>query len=195
MTSLTRAASLVAIVLLLVHPSPRAAYACSCVSLMNDEPGVRSVLQDPVWDKGTDVLFVGTSTHKRDLGGDAADYDVRVERVFRGDLPERIVLQNRRGSAMCGFAMSVGLSEVVSARRISGDRYESGLCGVFRATADDGTPSPIVDLLERLAPGRPPRSADEGIDWIAASIAVAALSAGLAAIVLFVRRRGGAAPT
>jgi hypothetical protein len=113
----------------------RIAFACTC-----DSPNF------PDFIDRHEAVIVGTIEHRSvESGSDQAVHEVRVERVLKGDVNERIEVVSHRDGATCGMEAAVG-SRVGLGLTDRGDRWGSGLC----STADPD------EVLAAAGPGSGP---------------------------------------
>jgi len=152
-----------------------AAHACSCLP----KPALREAVG------GAQVAFSGTVV--RLLDGDR--YEVRVDGVLTGNVPETVILQGEPRSSTCRLELAKG--PVVYA---GSDGYGFGNCsGVWQGT--EATQALASSGLVRGAPtpGTAPPQPDDGRvpPWLVAAAVAAIL--GTAAAVTLRRRRNAAA--
>jgi hypothetical protein len=141
---ITRRVSLalaLALVAAVAHvPATPTASACSCDM---PDPTRASVSELLGW---ADAVVIGRVD--RASGRTAR---VLVESRYKGDVPHRIAVVQRRHSAMCGYDTPLaGSRHFLALTSLGAWSYEAGLCSSFRVASWDDESPPIPDTRRRF---------------------------------------------
>jgi hypothetical protein len=139
-----RAASLalaLALVVAVAHvPATPTASACSCDMADPTRASVSDLLGR------ADAVVIGRVDR---ASGSAAR--VLVESRYKGDVPHRIAVVQRRHSAMCGYDTPLaGTRHFLALTRIGAWSYEAGLCSSFRVASWDDESTAIPENRQRF---------------------------------------------
>jgi hypothetical protein len=130
-------------------PATPTASACSCDMAAPTRASVSDLLD---W---ADAVVIGRV--ERASGSTAR---VLVESRYKGDVPHRIAVVQRRHSAMCGYDTPLaGSRHFLALTRLGAWSYEAGLCSSFRVASwdDESTAMPenhrrFLAVLDEVAP-------------------------------------------
>ncbi len=166
-------------------PAP-VACACSCVGYTTTEAV-----------DAASVVFGGeviSTAEPSSLGsGDPVRYQIRVNRVYKGQLPEQVVVSSPAGEPSCGIRLAGKVTVFASGAM---DALETSLCAApmrldvkaLGAGARPGAVAPSADPSQRT-PTQPPARIAEAPNWLLPGLAILAVLLAAAAGTLLVRRR------
>ncbi|MFT4228519.1 hypothetical protein [Micropruina sp.] len=126
--------------------------------------------------------------------GDPVFYRIRVDRVYKGELPEQVVVSSAAGEPSCGIRLA-GKVTVFATGTV--DALQTSLCAapikldvkaLGAARRPSGTP-PSVTPSETMPPSPPPARTAEAPSWLLPGLAILAVVLTAASGILLVRRR------
>lgn len=185
-----RLVALVVVAVLVVPPlwAPGRASACSCLGVSGEETRVRAVLDSADLVVVARVPYVGPVD---DYGFSLVPVD--VERVYKGDPPKRIRVQETDMGLGCGYEFGAEgryLLALRPAREVQG-AYEASLCSAFVVPAAgeaDDERAAFMRTLDQVAVARSPSRGRDVRYWLV--VPAAAGMVVLAAATALVLRRG-----